>query len=1343
MSTQKNRYEDPYSYKLIYVFRINDKDHEGCLKVGDTTVLYERDPSELTPSCQILNAAANDRINQYTNTAGVRYDLLYTELAYFKTDKGEGKSFTDKVVHRVLLDSGIKKRKITNAKEWFETDLATVKNAIRAVKKERKFLTGGEITNDNNPIEFRPSQEEAIEKTVKRFSSKSNRRFLWNAKMRFGKTLAAYEVVKQLGYSRTLIYTHRPVVLKGWKEDFHKIFNEKDTPWIFGNKRNQVNRSGIELRDLINAQKSEGKKFVYFASLQDLRGSKRVGGSFDKNDEVFQTDWDLVIVDEAHEGTQTEHGSEVLAQICRKDNQTKLLQLSGTPFNLITDYSTEDMYTWDYTMEQIAKAMWYKEHGGDHNPYAELPEMRIYTFDIAKQFSNFVDAEKAFNFREFFRVWSGEIERDGRPVPGDSAVGRFVHEKDVRNFLSLITRSDENSNYPFAKDKWRNYFRHTLWMVPGVAAAKALSALLSEHPVFSIFNIANVAGDGDEEEESKEALKKVEEAIGKNPEDSYSITLSCGRLTTGVSVKPWTAVMMLSGSYSTAAAQYLQTIFRVQTPAEINGMVKEKCYVFDFAPDRALKMMADAVSLSSKAGRSEERAKKAMGQLLNFCPIIAVEGTNMSEYNVEQMLVQLKKAYIDKVCANGFDNSHLYNFDLPELSERDLEMFDRLNKIAKASGQSKKPQDVIVNKQGMDEEEYDSNDDESTPKPKREKTEEDLQKAERKKQRDKIISNLRAISIRIPLLVYGANIPYEREISIDNITDIVDDVSWEEFMPKGFTKQDFKYFKKYYDPEVFIGAGKQIRSRVKDAENLPVLDRVKEIAEIFSSFRNPDKETVLTPWRVVNMHMSDCLGGYDFWNESHTETIDLPRVVDNGKVTAETFWNPNAKFLEINSKTGLYPLYITYTVYRVLRQSNLRKTDAELWEKALKDSVFVICKTPMAEYITKRTLAGFKDIKVNAKYYPNLLKEAQESPKELAKKICDGIEFWKVGEKEMKFDAVVGNPPYQVSREGTSDESVYCYFMDLGFALSNKASFITPARFLFKAGNTPKLWMEKVLNDEHVKVIFYTNKSSDVFPNVDIKGGICITYRDAKENFGKIGFFTPFKELQNIKQKVISRGDFKPIISQIYLQNKFDLTELYKDFPDLRKKIGSGGKEKRLTTSIFSLKEIFSTKQDDRHQAKIIGLIGNVRNFRFVNLKYLELHQNFNKYKVILPKSNGSGAIGEVLSTPLIGEPLIGEPLIGYTQSFMGIGAFETEQEATSAYKYICTKFCRTMLGILKVTQDNNPDTWAFVPMQKFTNGSDIDWSTSVSEIDKQLYAKYGLTQEEIDFIESMIKPME
>lgn len=1334
MQSQKNRYKNPFGYKLIYVFRINDDAHKDCLKVGDTTVIYEGSPDDLTPNCRILTSAANARINGCTRTAGIHYDLLYTELAFFQRDNGKFKAFRDYTVHKVLLNSGIEKKEIQNAREWFVTDLETVKNAIKAVKDERKSLTGAEISTDKNPIVFRPSQVEAIEKTTKYFSGKAHKQFLWNAKMRFGKTLAAYEVVRLLGYEKTLIYTHRPVVLKGWREDFYKIFTDEKSPWIFGNKPNQVINSGVELKDLL----ASGKKFVYFASLQDLRGSKSVGGNFDKNDDVFKTDWDLVIVDEAHEGTQTGLGEEVLAQIFTKENKTKLLQLSGTPFNLITKYTADETYTWDYTNEQYAKAMWDKLYGGDSNPYADLPSMQIYTFDLAKQFAHFVDSQKAFNFREFFRVWSGDIMRDGCPVPPNSGVGRFVHEKDVSSFLNLISKPDESSNFPFSKEKFRDYFRHTLWMLPGVASAKAMSTMLQQHPIFGKFNIANVAGDGDEEEDRDEALNKVKNAIGDDPDDSYSVTLSCGRLTTGVSVKEWTAVMMLAGSFSTAASQYLQTIFRVQTPAEINGRTKETCYVFDFAPDRALKMMADAVNLSTKAGRSEPNSKKAMGDLLNFCPIISVEGTNMREYNVEEMLVQLKKAYIDKVCVNGFDDSHLYNFNLPNLSDKDKEMLEHLNKIAKASGQSKKPQDIIVNAQGMDEEKYEYTESDRTRKPKHEKTQEELENDRKKKERATLISNLRAISIRIPLLVYGANIPFEKDITIDNITDIVDDISWEEFMPKEFSKEDFKYFKKFYDAEVFIGAGKRIRQRVKDAEDLPVMERVKEIAEIFSTFRNPDKETVLTPWRVVNMHMSVSLGGYDFYNESHSEKIDIPRIIDNGEITAETFWNVNAKFLEINSKTGLYPLYVAYSLFCALHQSNKRKTDTELWAKVLKDNVYVICKTPMAEYITNRTLTGFKNFKTNVKYYPNLLKDAKENPDKLTQTICNGKEFWKESEKNMKFDAVIGNPPYQVSREGTSDESVYCYFMDLGFSLSSKASFITPARFLFRAGNTPKSWMEKVLNDEHLKVVFYTNNSSDIFPNVDIKGGICITYRDEKKNFGKIEFFTPFKELRTIQQKVTSKKDFKSINSLIYLQNKFDLEKLYEDFPSLRKKIGSNGKEKRLTTSIFSMKEIFLMKRDNLHDAKIIGLVDNTRNFRYVNSKYLEQHKNFRKYKVILPKSNGSGAIGEVLSTPLIGEPLI-----GYTQSFIGIGAFETEQEATFAYKYILTKFCRTMLGILKVTQDNNPETWMFVPMQDFTNQSDIDWSKSVSDIDRQLYNKYELTNEEIDFIESKIRPME
>lgn len=1317
MQSQKNRYKNPFGYKLIYVFRINDDAHKDCLKVGDTTVIYEGSPDDLTPNCRILNSAANARINGCTRTAGIHYDLLYTELAFFQRDNGKFKAFRDYTVHKVLLNSGIEKKEIQNAREWFVTDLETVKNAIKAVKDERKSLTGAEISTDKNPIVFRPSQAEAIEKTTKYFSGKAHKQFLWNAKMRFGKTLAAYEVVRLLGYEKTLIYTHRPVVLKGWREDFYKIFTDEKSPWIFGNKPNQVINSGVELKDLL----ASGKKFVYFASLQDLRGSKSVGGNFDKNDDVFKTDWDLVIVDEAHEGTQTGLGEEVLAQIFTKENKTKLLQLSGTPFNLITKYTADETYTWDYTNEQYAKAMWDKLYGGDSNPYADLPSMQIYTFDLAKQFAHFVDSQKAFNFREFFRVWSGDIMRDGRPVPKDSTIGRFVYEKDVEKFLNLISRADESSNFPFSKEEFRDYFRHTLWMLPGVASAKALSEMLQKHPIFGKFNIANVAGDGDEEEESKEALKKVENAIGDGPDDSYSITLSCGRLTTGVSVKEWTAVMMLSGSYSTAASQYLQTIFRVQTPAEINGRTKETCYVFDFAPDRTLKMMADAVNLSTKAGRSEENSKKAMGSLLNFCPIIAVDGTNMREYDVEEMLVQLKKAYIDRVCVNGFDDSHLYNFNLPELSEMDKEMLDHLNKIAKASGQSKKPQDLIVNKQGFDEEEHEKTG-HDTSKPPREKTAEDLEKEKKKKERANLISNLRAISIRIPLLVYGANIPFEQDITIDNITDIVDDISWEEFMPKGFSKDDFKYFKKFYDTEVFIGAGKRIRQRIKDAESLPVMERVKEIAEIFATFRNPDKETVLTPWRVVNMHMSDCLGGYDFWNENHTETLDTPRVVDHGKITAETFWKLDAKFLEINSKTGLYPLYVAYSLFCALRQSNKRKTDSELWEKVLKDNVYVICKTPMAEYITNRTLAGFKKLKTNARYYPNLLKDAKENPDKLSQTICDGKEFWKEGEKNMKFDAVVGNPPYQVSDGGNkaSATPIYQHFVGLAKRINPKyISMIMPARW-YSGGKGLDEFRAKMLVDRTLKTLIDFSDSQECFPYVNIAGGICYFLSDRSYNGDctviniRNGIQTNSVRPLNQYPVLIRDNSAISIIEKVLSQN-----------------------EEVMANKVFA-RNSFNLSSNVRGHKTIkendVKLLSSTGTF-FINKGEISDKEHIlNKYKVIITYAmSGGNKPSSDGKYQILSSLMILSPNEVCTETYLILATFNTEEEAKNLQSYAKTLFFRFLLLQALSSIHITRQTFLFVPIQDFSKS----WT------DAELYAKYGLTQEEIDFIESMIKPME
>ncbi len=1302
--------------KLIYVFRIPDEAHSDCLKIGEAT--FDDGNITLPPNSSALNKAATARIDQYTKTAGIAYELLHTEIAISVRD-GHLAGINDKEVHDVLLRSGIKRKvfdKVNGANEWFCCDLETAKRAITAAKEGRKALNSNESSVNMTPPCLYPNQRDAVEFTKDRF--KRIKEVLWNAKMRFGKTITALTLIKEMPeLKRVLIFSHRPVVNQSWYKDFQCVFCDNNQ-YLYGSKTLGESFSSLESQFY-----KQNKKYFYFASIQDLRGSEVVGGNFDKNNEIFSTDWDLIIIDEAHEGTQTDLGKAVKKEL--KRSKTKFLHLSGTPFNIQDEFADEDTYTWDYVMEQRAKAQWDIDHPGDHNPYAGLPRMNIYTYDLGRLMNEFADEDIAFNFREFFRTTED---------------GEFVHKQHVEDFLNLLTKTREGDDvYPFANKRYRDIFRHTLWMVPGVKAAKALAAMLRNHPVFGLFEIVNVAGDGDEEEPNEEALRKVNNAIGPDPDMTCTITLSCGRLTTGVSVKPWTGVLMLSGSHNTAASAYMQTIFRVQTPATINGRVKEDCYVFDFAPDRTLKVLAETAKISTKAGKQTTSDRQQLGEFLNFCPIIAVDGSKMKRFNTEQMLQQLKRVYVERVVQHGFEDGYLYNnYELMRLSDVDIREFDELKGIIGKTKAMGKTNDIIVNNQGLTDEEY-AEQEQLEKKNKRQRTPEEQARLEELKKKRKVkedaISILRGISIRMPLLIYGADITDEdKELTIDNFTSLVDSRSWEEFMPKGVTKQRFNAFKKYYDPDVFTAAAKRIRQMARAADRLPIEERIERIADIFATFRNPDKETVLTPWPVVNMHLSDTLGGYTFYDKQFKTTIEEPRFVDRGAVTADVF-SPDTHLLEINSKSGLYPLYLAYNVYRSLLRNELTSPEnlAEhqaLWDKAVADNIFVICKTLMAKSITRRTLLGFRNGKTNMLAPDDLINKIKNQPELFVKKVHDLVG------KNVKINAIVGNPPYQIVNDRTSDAPVYNLFMDVAYQLSEIATFITPARYLFNAGKTPQKWNLERLNDPHFKIVRYTAQSTDFFPNVDIKGGVAVSLRNEKINFGPIIAYTTFPELNSILAKVASKKEGS-ICSIIFAQNKFNLQELESTFPGILSYIGSGGREKRLTTSIFSIPDVFTEERKSESDIHILGLESNKRTWRWISSKLLEDHPNTYKWKVILPKSNGSGAIGEVLSTPLVGEPLV-----GVTQSFITFGAFSSENEATAALKYIKTKFCRTLLGILKVTQDNSKETWKYVPNQDFTENSDIDWSKSVAEIDQQLYAKYKLSDKEIAFIESMIKPM-
>lgn len=339
------------------------------------------------------------------------------------------------------------------------------------------------------------------------------------------------------------------------------------------------------------------------------------------------------------------------------------------------------------------------------------------------------------------------------------------------------------------------------------------------------------------------------------------------------------------------------------------------------------------------------------------------------------------------------------------------------------------------------------------------------------------------------------------------------------------------------------------------------------------------------------------------------------------------------------------------------------------------------------------------------------------------------------------FDFCIGNPPYQEERQGDSNTAtpVYHNFMDSAYGISDKAMLITPARFLFNAGYTPKEWNKKMLNDEHLKVVFYSPESTSVFHGVDIKGGVAITYRDQQKNFGAMKIFTRHSEMNQILHKVLEFNGFAGLDKIIVTSFAYHYTKtLYEENPKL---IGraSKGHDYDIQSNAFSVfpEVFFDNPPDDDNYIRILGRNGNSRCWKYIKRQYVTDVSNLDSYKVFLAKATGTGQFGETLP-----EAIIGKPGDGGTVTFFSIGNYGSEKEAVNCVKYTKTKFVRALLSVLKVTQDNTPGKWAYVPIQTFGFSSDIDWSKSIHEIDLQLYKKYGLNQEEIDFIEKNVKEM-
>lgn len=1278
-------------------------------------------------------------------------------------------------------------------------------------------------------ITLRSEQRDAIGQAKERFCKRSGRRgeyqyevlpeyrqFLWNAKMRFGKTICAMQLMRELDVKRTLIITHRPVVGESWLKAFKQVVGSKSSePKVKGNS--DIHKTyGFGMRsddesetignyyDLESFVETPGNHYAFFVSMQYIRLSELVNSKTQAKNagagnttsvsneklkaDILKTDWDLIIIDEAHEGTLTSLGKGVIQDFLKKE-KTKMLYLSGTPFNLYEDFKEDEIYTWDYIAEQTAKHNWSLERPNEKNPYAELPKMNIFTYDITKNIDNILDQTGVFSFPEFFRTWTGNPKADKASMP-EGAKGRFVHEPEVSEFLDLLCKKDAENNFPFSTNEYRQMFRHTLWVVSHVNEAAALEQLLKEHKIFRHFDVVNVAGRNETDEQNENALDKVLKAIGDNPEKTSTITISCGRLTTGVTVAPWTAVFYLKGG--DRAATYMQTIFRVQSPYKTpEGKIKKECYVFDFAPDRTLKIVAETAKFSSMATAKEKkkqegdeektqemRDKETVRDFIELCPVLSMDGGKMSPMDVNDIYKQLENVFIDRLVRKGFDDPCLYNQD--ELNKVNPEIINHIGENGgKAPDEKRKDAKDTVDLSHMTDEQRADWEEKIRQKKAeaKKKAEEKLKKdeefkakweamsdeeredwlkaeAERIARREKAkeereefkkrMTNIRGIALRIPLLMYGgadAGDPKD-ELTVDNFTRKIKDESWTEFMPKGISKEDFNKIRKCFNATRFEEAGKKYRALTREADFMHIDERIRQITEIFSYFRNPDKETVLTPWRVVNMHMSDTIGGWCWYDESFDEktgVLDTPRYVDQGDVTRQLFDNVDltgevqTKILEINSKTGLYPLYVTYSLFRrrldeyikaecIDKETVSVQEEQVVWDDIVKDNMYVICNTPMAVGITRRTLFGFRQVdqKANIKNV-QLIERASKNQEELVQEL-KSVGFWKgnTSKQEMKFNAVVGNPPYQIMDGGAkaSASPVYHLFVETAIKIRpNYLSMIMPARW-YSGGKGLDSFRNAIMKSNKIKKLFDYFDPNDIFPGIDISGGVCYFLYDNSfnglcevNNFRngiKTSLIRPL--LENGETTFVRFNEATKIMQKINLKKDESFVKIVSS----RKPFGLDTKPTISRTKSQNYIEIFAYPENG-----------------YIKRDEILSHSDWiDKYKVYI-----SYAYGERGDFPyfVLGKPFFGDKNTCCSETYLVIGPFETEAETKNCISYIRTKFFRFLVLQKKNTQHATSKVYSEVPLQEFSH----PWT------DEELYEKYGLDLFEREYIESLIKSMD
>lgn len=1437
---------DEIEYK-VYGYRLPEvPNHNGYVKIGDTT------------------RSAVQRIFEQVGTAGLNPEILFEK----KAQKSDGEWFRDKDLHRFLIQNGVQKENFNGrADEWFYFNGTPEKAEALTDKFINRDYDAIQINNKHLGYILRSEQQKAVEKTYEYFQSEQEpKEFLWNAKPRFGKTLTTYDFIRNLNATNVLIVTNRPAIANSWFDDFHKFIAWQEPQMKFVSETEALNGKAMtrsQYREYLDTTSYPNPSQITFLSLQDLKGAKFAGGAYEKLEWVTKLNWDLLVIDEAHEGIDTKKTDIAFSQIKRDFT----LHLSGTPFKALANnkFSEEQIFNWSYVDEQEAKENW--NPAISSNPYESLPTLNLFTYQMSKMIEAEVsegitleeekNVDYAFDLNEFFRVKEN---------------GCFEYEESVVHFLDNLS----SGKFPFSKNQYRDELNHTFWLLPRVNAAKALEKLLNAHPTFKDYKIVLAAGngvslhDGIEKEahdlkENTRSFDKVRKAIEQSDK---TITLSVGQLTTGVTIPEWTAVFMLNNIESPSL--YFQAAFRSQNPYEFekNGKLyrKENAYIFDFSPDRTLRLYDElANNLSGSASKTTDERIDKIKKLLNFFPVIAEdEDGTMQEVNASEVLAIPTRITSREVVKRGFMSNLLFaNISgifsgsspfkeiLDKIPPEKNKRLEKRREISVADphvndyGEVKIPKEVVLGKskeifgekiyttievvgdvvssfKEVEEKQKKSiknlaqditesfsdgfinlSDSFSLNKGQTDKLKNSVNTAvedvineksltlsnqvreletkfESKKQEAEMTKDENALKVatkqyeeeKLKLETsFTAEINKEVEKTINTVVE--EQIEKVEEKKKKTTEDDVRAHLRGFArtiPSFLMAYGDEQTKLANFEENIDASTfedltsiTINEFRQLRDGFEYVDekgetkvipglfndvvfnasiKEFLDTKQRLAN-YFDDSMKEdiFDYIPPQKTNQIFTPKVVVKymldmlERESPDIFKDPTKKFIDLYTKSGLFLTEITKRLFKSL-ENEISNEDERL-KHILENQVYGVAPTNIIYNIAKKYIySDFYNISTDNLIECDLTSYAKKGT------IADKLTELYRGEN-MKFDVIIGNPPFQEEDGGaqSSARPIYHHFVQAAKSMNPEyITYITPSRW-FVGGKGLDSFRDEMLNDPHIKEIHDWLTPEDIFPNTNIRGGVNYFLWDKNFYDGSIRFasYKDGRKISDLNRPLAIEG------IDILLRDNIGIKILEKIYNNDYENIST-------VAEIVSPRKPFGLSgyfiEDQRFKSTVSSLANPIICFAkgwkkgYIERDIIEIRSEWiNKWKIFTPRANN---IGTELSDDNF-NIRIGEPGTICTESYIVIGADEDygKSEAEALGKYLQTKFSRFLHSLAKGSQDATSKTYRFIPIQDFSVKSDINWDMSNPEIDQQLYKKYKFSQEEISYIEKNIKIME